>query len=588
MALDGVFLSFLGSEINSALDGARVDRIHEPEKDEIDIVFRKRRGSAKLLISANANSPRMHLTEINKENPMSPPMFCMLLRKHLSGAKFSGVRQPGLERILFVDFLSRNELGDEVVRTIAVEVMGRYSNIILIDENGRILDAIKHVDETMSRERQILPGLNYKLPPKQDKLSILETPSDAITAVIRNGRNSELQKALLQTLQGVSPIVCRELSWKLTGDATAHTGDLAVEDYRKLSEILDKFRSDIINKNGVPFMVINPTTKKPMDFSFMPIRQYGEAVNTATFDSYSKLLDAFYTERDSIERMNQRTHDMVNMINSSIGRIQRKLLNQRTELAQSKGREQLRICGDILSANLYKLKKGLTSVSLPNFYEEGEPEITIKLDPALSPSRNAQKYYNEYRKASAAEKYLKEQIEAGEEELMYLESVLDELSRVQNESGLNEIRQELVEQGYLKNHGGKNSAKRVKESAPWHFRSDDGFDIFVGRNNRQNDRLTLKTAAKNDIWLHTRNIPGAHVIVISDGKDVPDTTLTQAAILAAVHSKAKDSAQVPVDYTLARYVKKPNGAKPGKVIYDNFKTAFVSPDLSLAERLKAE
>lgn len=587
MALDGVFLSYLKNEIGEALDGARVDKIHEPEKDEINIVFRKRSGSARLLLSSNANSPRIHLTGISKENPMSLPMFCMLLRKHLTGAKFHGVRQPGLERILFVDFLSRNELGDEVLRTVAVEIMGRYSNIILMDENERILDSVKHVDETMSRERQILPGLKYELPPKQDKLSLLETPPDAVAAVIRNGRNIELQKALLQTVQGISPVVCREISWRLSGDAAARTGDISSDEYKKLSLIIEKMRKDISSKTGVPFMVINPANGKPMDFSFMPIGQYENNVKTSRYDSFSELLDAFYTERDSIERMNQRSRDIVNVVNSAVGRIQRKLANQKTELEQSRGREHLRICGDLISANLYRLQKGMTSCKIGNFYEENEPEVTIMLDPSLTPSKNAQKYYNEYRKASAAEKYLKEQIVSGEEELSYLETVLDELSRVQNESGLNEIRQELVEQGYLKNRG-RNGAKHIKESAPLHFRSDDGFEILVGRNNRQNDRLTLKTASKNDIWMHTKNIPGAHVIVIADGEDVPVSTLTQAAVLAASHSKAKDSAQVPVDFTLVRYVKKPSGAKPGKVIYDNFKTAFVSPDSTLTQRLKFE
>lgn len=586
MALDGIFLSFLASEIGKGLEGARVDKIHEPEKDEINIVFRKRSGSVRLLLSSSPNSSRIHFTDVNKENPMVPPMFCMLLRKHLTGAKFAGVRQPGFERILFLDFFARSELGDEILRTIAIEIMGRYSNIILIDENGRIFDSVKHVDETMSRERQVLPGLKYELPPKQDKLDITQTPPDAIAASIRNGGNCELQRALLKTLQGVSPIVCREISWKLTGDAVARTGDLSGDDYQKLSELLEKFRDDILNLRGVPFIVSNLQTGKPLDFSFMPISQYENAVKTSTFMTYSELLDAFYTERDSIERMHQRSHDMTSMVNSAIARIQRKLSNQKTELGQSRERESLRICGDLISANLHILKKGMAVCKVSNFYQEGEPEVEIKLDPSLTPSKNAQKYYSEYRKASAAEKYLKEQIASGEEELSYLETVLDELSRAQNESGLNEIRQELAEQGYLKSRGRRNVDKRTKENPPMRFLSDDGFEILVGRNNRQNDRLTLKMAAKNDVWLHTKNIPGAHVIVLTGGKNVPDSTLTQAAVIAAVHSRGKDSAQVPVDYTLARHVKKPNGAKPGKVIYDNYKTAFVSPDEALVERLK--
>lgn len=588
MALDGIYLSYLAAEISSALEEARVDKICQPEKDEIDIIFRKRSGAQKLLISSNPNSPRIHLTNTGKENPMSPPMFCMLLRKHLTGARFSGIRQPGFERILFVDFLSRNELGDEVTITIAAEIMGRYSNIILLDKDGRIFDSVKHVDMTMSRERQVMPGIQYELPPKQDKLNLPETPPDAVCARIRNGRDCELQKALLKTVQGVSPVVCRELAWRLAGDAGVRTAALTADDYARLSGIIENLRDNAANKRGVPFMILDAGTKKPMDFSFMTVKQYGGAVDTAGYDTFSELLDAFYTKRDAAERMKQRSHGIVSIVNSHLGRARRKLASQSEELEQSRDREELRVCGDLISANMHKLKKGMDSCIVGNFYKEGEPEVSVKLDPALSPSANAQKYYNEYRKASAAEKYLKQQIALGKEEISYLETVIDELTRAKNEDGLNEIRQELVEQGYLKNRGGKNSSKHMKPGRPMHFKSGDGFDIFVGRNNRQNDRLTLKTAAKNDVWLHTRNIPGAHVIIAADGMRVPDSTLTQAAVIAAFHSKAKDSAQVPVDYTLARYVKKPGGAKPGKVIYENFKTAFVNPNENIVEQLKTE
>jgi predicted ribosome quality control (RQC) complex YloA/Tae2 family protein len=586
MALDGVFLSFLAAEIGGILNGSRVDKVHQPEKDEIDIVFRLRSGSAKLLLSSNANSPRVHLTQISKENPMSPPMFCMLLRKHLTGAKFAGVRQPGFERILFVDFDTHNELGDEVRRTIAMEIMGRYSNIILIDENGRILDAVKHVDVTMSRERQVLPGMTYELPPKQDKLSFIDTPPDAIVARIRQGKDCELQKALIGAVQGISPIVCREISQLVCGDATAHVGSLGHDEWVKLSATLEALRDDIAARHGQAVMVLDAKTRKPMDFSFVPITQYGETALTSDFTAFSQLLDAFYTERDLTERVSQRAYDMLNMVASTAARVGRKLANQREELSQSRDRDTLRVLGDLVSANLYKLSKGMTLCNVSNFYEEGEPEITVKLDPLLTPSQNAQKYYKEYRKASVAEKYLKEQIAEGEEELTYLDTVFDELSRAQNESGLAEIREELVGEGYLKNRSKTFGTKKSRGGDPWRFRSDDGFEILVGRNNRQNDKLTLKTAGRNDMWLHTRNIPGAHVIILSNGEQVPDRTLTQAATLAAGHSKAKDSAQVPVDYTLVRYVKKPGGAKPGKVIYDNFKTAYVTPSPELAEKLK--
>lgn len=585
MALDAAFLSYLENEINTKLDGARVDKVHQPEKDEIDIIFRLRNGNARLLVSSNPNSPRVHFTTVSKENPMQPPMFCMLLRKHLSGAKWLGARQPDSERIIFLDFLSRNELGDEVKRTVAVEIMGKYSNIILIDENNRIMDSVKHVDITMSRERQIFPGLQYELPPMQEKLSLNKTPADAIAAKIREGKDIALSKALLSTVKGVSPIVCREWSYMTCGDSDKNISSLDNDEFKKLSDAIEATRDNINTFKGVALMITDTLKKKPIDFSFEPINQYGISVKLTEFSSYSELLDAFYTERDVADRINQRSHDMFNLISGIEGRISRKLANQKIELEKSKDREHYRICGDLVSANLYRIAKGASSCTVANFYEEGEPEITVKLDPALTPSKNAQKYYHEYRKASAAEKHLIEQIAEGEEELNYLNTVIFELSRAQTDSCISEIRAELAGEGYIKRKG-KDSSKQSRESKPLSFVSSDGFKISVGRNNRQNDKLTLKIAGKNDVWLHTKNIPGAHVIIFAEDAVVPDSTITEAAVLAAFHSKAKDSSQVPVDYTLARYVKKPAGAKPGKVIYVNNKTAYVNPDAEFVAKLK--
>ncbi len=584
MGLDGAFLSFLTAEIGAELEGTRVDKIHQPEKDEVDITFRSRAGARKLLLSANANSPRVQLTEISKENPLSAPLFCMLLRKHLSGARFLGARQPGFERIVFFDFATHNELGDDVILTLAAEIMGRRSNIVLLDEKGRILDAVKHVDETMSRERQILPGLSYERPPAQEKLDLAATPADAVAAAVHQKRDAELARALMDTVQGVSPLVCRELAFAACGDATARASALGRENWARLSRALEELRADVAAHRGTPTLVCDAATGKPLDFSFYPVRQYGDGAVIRPYPGFSSLLDAFYTERDRIDRMNQRSHDIQALLGAQIARVSRRLEAQRGELAQSRGREQMRVCGDLVSANLYRLHKGMDACRVADFYREGEPEVTVKLDPALSPAQNAQKYYREYRKLSAAESVLHEQLRQGEEELAYLDTVREELSRAQNESGLEEIREELCGEGYIKKRQG---APKGRGSAPMSFTSGDGFKILVGRNNRQNDRLTLKTADKNDIWLHTRNIPGAHVIIEAGGAPaVPDATLTQAACLAALYSRARDSAQVPVDYTLVRYVKKPAGAKPGKVIYDNFKTAFVTPDLALAERLR--
>ena len=585
MALDGIYLSLIKKEINNRLESSKIDKIQQPEKDEIDLTFRMRNGTEKLLISSSANYPRIHMTERSKENPMTAPMFCMLLRKHLTGAKFREVRQPGLERILFLDFDCYDEFGDETVKTLAVEIMGRHSNIILLDESGKIMDSIKRIDETMSSKRQVLPGLPYDLPPAQDKLDFTAVPAENVLKESGLQKDMDLSKWLLSRLQGISPVICRELSQLACRTTDARTGSLTSGQKERLAFFMGKIASSVKDGTVRPVMVSDGKTGRPIDFAFMDVTQYGVAAATRAFDSFSALLDTFYYEKDRAERFSQRAQDILKVITNVVERTSRKLESQNAELARCGDREQLKICGDLLSSNLHLLKKGDSVCELANYYEEGSPLFRIKLDPMLTPAMNAQKYYREYRKAATAEKYLREQIANDRTELEYLDTVFDELSRASGETELAEIREELANGGYLKNRKSV-KLRAQRESKPLRFRSTDGFDIMVGRNNRQNDRLTLKMADRNDLWFHTRNIPGSHVIVCCGGRDVPDRTLEQAAMLAAFHSKAKDSRQVPVDYTMARHVKKPSGAKPGMVIYDHFRTLYVNPDGALSDRLK--
>ena len=581
MALDGAFLRYLAAELNTCLSGTRVDKIQQPERDELDITFRSREGNRRLLLSASPNNPRVHLTEIPRENPLQPPMFCMLLRKHLSGARFAGVEQPGMERILFVRFDCHNELGDEVRRTLAVEVMGRRSNIMLLDDGGRIMDAVKHVDEQMSSVRPVLPGLHYEMPPAQDKAALTDLDPTAVAADIR-AQKGEVAKLLLGAVQGLSPIVCREMTFLACRDTAARAADMTPDQEQRLAFFLGRLRSSVRDGVGRPVLVADASTGRPLDFSFMDITQYGTGASVRDYPDFSRLLDGFYSERDRIERISRRAHDMLGVISGAVEHISRRIDNQRAELKAGEDRERLRVCGDLISSNMFRLRKGMSRCELENFYAEGSPAVAIELDPSLTPPQNAQKYYREYRKASVAENYLRTQIEAGRSELEYLDTVFEELSRAGGETELSEIREELIAEGYLKNRG-KKSVQRPRESAPIHFISDDGFPILVGRNNRQNDRLTLRTAEKTDVWLHTHNIPGAHVIIRAGGRPVPETTLTQAAVLAAYHSKAKDSSQVPVDYTPVRNIRKPAGAKPGKVIYEGYHTAYVKPDPAVVE-----
>lgn len=580
MALDGVFLRHIKKELEEKLIGARVDKIHQPNREELLFAFRTRESACKVLFSARANSARVHFTSVSLENPMQPPMLCMLLRKKLLGAKLMAIRQPELERLLHFDFDSINELGDHVTLTLTMEVMGRYSNVILTDENGKIVDALKRVDAEMSSQRLILPGLTYHLPPPQEKLCVLS----ASAKEVQEGLDAipgdmELSKVLLSVLQGVSPVVCRELAFQVGRGQELTVKTLDEEQRFRVGFFYQKLKETAEEISGVPHMAVSPQGK-PMDFSFVEIHQYGTGAVVRRGESFSALLDEFYRERDHQERMRVREQDLLRLLSNHSERLSRKINAQQGELEQCALRDSLRVAGDLISANLYALPKGAESADLPNYYEEEQSLVHIKLDPALTPSQNAQKYYKEYRKAKTAEEKLTEQIAIARRELEYLDSVLDALSRAETEQDLSEIRAELGEQGYLRVIRSKKQ-KAAAVSAPEKYTVSDGFTVLVGKNNRQNDRLTMKLANNNDIWFHVKNIPGSHTILVTEGRTPTPRAMEEAAMLAAGHSRARNSAQVPVDYTQVRNVSKPQGAKPGMVIYVNYKTIFVDPASSL-------
>ncbi len=557
--------------------GTRVDRVFQPNRDELILAFRGFSAAYKLLISARANSARVNLTTIPVENPQQPPMLCMLLRKKLQGAKLLEITQPDLERALMLKFDSVNELGDHVELTLAVEIMGRYSNIILVDENGKIIDALKRVDAEMSSERLVLPGLLYRLPPPQDKLSMLTCTVEEIMARIDAlPRDMELSKALMSVLQGISPIIAREVENSAGLGHEMYVKSMTPPQRRRTEMYVTTLMETAKNVSGTPHIVIDPQNK-PKDFAFMDIRQYGSAMTVSEKKSFSEMLDAFYAERDQIERMRVKSQDLLRLLANHADRLSRKIANQQAELSACAERDTLRIKGDLLSANMYAIQKGETSVKLQNFYDENLAELEIALDPALTPQQNAQKYYKNYRKAKTAEEKLTEQIGLAQTELTYIDSVFESLALAENERDLNEIRAELAEQGYVRRREGKKNQKQPALSAPLKFKTSDGFTVLVGRNNRQNDKLTMKDANNNDIWFHTKNIPGSHTVLVTDGKAPTETAMEEAAVLAAQHSRAKDSAQVPVDYTQIRYVSKPQGAKPGMVIYVQYKTVYVDP-----------
>ncbi len=573
MALDGIMLSMLKNEISEKLIGARVDKIHQPSKEELVIHFRWNGGNGKLLISASASASRIHFTEAAVDNPKNPPMFCMLMRKHLAGAKLVEIEQFGLERMLHLSFSTYNEFGDPVIVKLAVEIMGRHSNIMLIGPDGRIIDAIKRVTADMSSVRQVMPGMSYVFPPAQNKLNTLDIDGMELAARLKNGRDIPLSKALMENLDGVSPIVCREISDIVTGGFDTKAHDLSNDECEKLINAVEKIVETVKNGSAKPYIVIEENGH-PLDFTFIPVNQYGDAMEVRKCESFSGMLDRFYSERSGADRMKQRSNDLFKFVVNLADRISRKLDVQRQELARSTEREILRIKGELIHANLWMIEKGMTSVVLENYYEDCKP-VEVKLDPRLTPAQNAQHYFSEYRKADTAEKMLRKFIEKGESELSYIDSVFDLLTRARTDDEVIAIREELVAQGYLKNHR-KNNQKPVK-LAPKEYISTDGFRILCGRNNIQNDKLTFKDSRKHDIWLHTQKIHGSHTVIITDGREVPDTTIQQAAVVAAYNSKGRESSLVPVDYTEIRNVKKPSGSAPGKAVYEHYKTAYVRP-----------
>ena len=558
MAFDGVMMTMVRREMSEALLDSRVSQIYQPARDELVFAFRTREGSRKVLVRLS-DAPRVHISSLSIENPPVPPMLCMLLRKRLGGARLEAITQPKNERVLCMRFEAVNEIGDREKLRLYIEIMGRYSNAILTDGEDRVIDTVKRIDFSESEQRVLLPKLPYELPPMQDKLCIEECTVGEICERIEALGGDD--RAVLNTIQGISPMIAREICYR------AASTDMPTQ--------IARLKSLVEEGRGEPTLVYR-ADGSPMDFCFMDIRQYEGALEVRNFDSYSELLDTFFADRDRIARMRAKSNDLNKLLSNTIDRLSRKINLQRADLKKCADREQLRIKGDLLQANLYRIERGSAAVTVENFYAENNAPMTIALDPTISPAMNAQRFYKEYNKAKTRETMLTQQIEKATEELSYIESVQDVLSRCETEAELAAIRAELREEGYLKAQ--KNTAKRKdKALPPIEYHSSDGFRILVGRNNKQNDQLTLRTAQKNDMWLHTKGIHGTHVIICAEGKEISDTAIMEAAQIAAAHSKGKDSAQVPVDYTRVKNVSKPNGALPGKVIYVSYNTVYVTP-----------
>ena len=560
MAFDGIFLYLTKNEIENKILGSRVDKIYQPSKEEILFTFRTLNGVEKLLLSARADSARIQLTNQYIENPKKPPMLTMLLRKLLCGARLTALIQDGFERILTLVFDARDDLGDPVEYRLIIEIMGKYSNIILVNSENRIVECVKRIDETKSSVREILPGVKYCAPPKQDKLNILQCSIPEIESKMKE-LNTTRGKAAGKVIQGISPIVANEIDFDLS---------------------LSGLKNYISNPQ--PTAVI---LDKPKDFTFFLPKQFGELCTYKTFDTFCELIDYFYFEQVRLERIKQMSNDLFHHLQTLRERAIRKSLNRQRELDECADMQRLKIYGDLINANLYLLEKGSLFYDLENFYDNNNI-VRIPADPTLTPSQNAQKYYKEYRKKQVAEQKLREFIKQANDEASYLDTVIDELTRANTHLEISAIRNELSISGFLSKSSQKN--KNQQKLKPKKYITDEGFVIYVGRNNVQNDLLTLKTAKNYDLWLHTKDTPGSHVIVESV-KDKPftDKVIRQAAMLATQNSKAGASSNVAVDYTIVKNVHKPNGAKPGMVIYDHYNTEYVTPnDEELSEVKEVE
>lgn len=573
MAFDGITVSAIKAEIEDKILGGRIDKVYQPEKDEIILGIRSMGQAYKLLLTSNASNPKFHFTQTNPSNPMTPPLFCMVMRKHLQSGKIIKIEQPDFDRILNIYVESLNELGDYSVKKLVLEIMGRHSNIILTDENNTILDCIKHIGHDTSSVREVLPGREYTLPPSQGKINTLELDNNDFNEVLENNPSFEIQSVIYKNYTGISPIAASEICYR--ANVNGSTPVEALTDIQK-EIVFNKFAElveDIKANRFYPESITNEKGKT-IDFSPIEMTQFN-GLEIKKYTSISELIESFYANRDFAYRIGQKTQDLRKLITQNIERCIRKKDIQMQTLRSIKNRDELRLKGELLTANIYSIKKGMTTVELPNYYSENQELVAIELDSNKTPSENAQKYYKAYNKAKRTFEALKDQIKSNDEELAYLESVLTSVNNCTNEQDVKEIRRELREEGYVKKVKNQKD-KSKKHSVPLHFISQDGFDIYVGKNNIQNDELTLKFARPRDIWMHTKNIPGSHVIIVANGQTIPDTTLNEGAMLSAFYSKAKNSSKVPVDYTEKKNVKKPNGSKPGFVIYETNKTAYIT------------
>ena len=599
MAFDAGMVAAVADECSRILAGARVEKIMQPSADEIIFLLHtgntgsaERSRDVRLLVSASAARPRVHITSSVAENPAVPPNFCMLLRKYLLGSRLVSAEQCGFERVIRFTFEACDPLGYTENMSLYAEIMGKYSNAVLCDGNGKILGACKPVDFTTSSKRQVLPGMNYELPPSQGKLDPLTVDGSAFDGIFSSGISDESDpgaspadrgwdRMICDRFEGIAKVTAQEIVFRAGGSK------------RKLREEFLRFTDLIRQRDFRPTLLLRTAEgsggkEQAFDYSFLPIGQYGSSVRVEFRPSFGELLDEFYTSKDIADRMRQRASDIFRLLSNAETRLKKKCAAQRADLAECEKKDELRASGDLITANIYRIKKGDREAELTDYYSEDLHTVKITLDPRLTPSQNAQRYYKKYAKAKSAEVALREQLEISEGELSYIETVFDSLTRAEKESDLEDIRAELYESGFASRMKNYDRRKNLPKSKPDEYRTDGGCTVFSGRNNTQNDRLTFRLCEKGDWWFHVHGAPGSHVVMLTpdSGEEPSALDFTQAAIIAATNSSLAESRTVTVDYTNVKNIKKPPGAKPGYVIYHTNWSAYVDPDPELVRRLR--
>ena len=586
MALDGLVIHSLAHELTTKLVGGKIDRVHQPENDELVLYIRNNKENFKLVLSSSASNPRIYIAnDYKKENPIKAPMFCMLFRKYIQGGIITEISQINFERIIKISVESFDELKEKTTKDIYIEIMGRHSNIILV-QNDKIIDSIKRIPPSVSRVRQLLPNMTYELPPAQDKINPIKGTSIKSFINILREFDGPIYKGIYSKFLGISPSVAKEICHRANLNPNDNGNDKTRDElsvlYRIFSDLFTNIKKDEYN----PCIVIDENVDKVIDFSCINL-SYLDGNKFIKNDSISQIIEDYYKTKDFKERVHQRTADLRKSISIKLERLYHKQKKIEKELRDADNADEFKVKGELLTSYIYMIQKGMESVEVANFYDPNYSNIRIALNKNLTPSENAQKYFKKYNKLKTAKIELTSQIAICNEEIEYLENIMLGIENCENLEELDDIKDELIKLGYAKAPFRYKAKKDIDPTTkPNQFTSSDGFKILVGKNNKQNDYLTLRIADPEDLWMHTKNIPGSHVIIKCAGKEVPDNTLLEAATLAAYFSKARLSSQVPVDYTMKKHVKKPSGSKPGMVIYETNSTIYVTPTEELVVKLK--